>query len=214
LIEIERQYKLALPLPNPDIHELIAKQLEIEPSKVFFGINLVRAKMKLPKLEYPKRKLAVTPDQLQAVDLMYAPFLPTPPIGIHKIIAKQLKMDEWRVHVAIGLLRKQKEMPRWNEDRSDLPESMKQQLAEKKEREAEEARLKAEEEAAKPPKPPKAEKEKKPKKEAVAAEAEVEGDAEVEAPEPKPAEPKAAKGKAKAKAAVAEAESDSEDSDD
>jgi hypothetical protein len=171
--------------------------------------------MKLPKLEYPKRKLAVTPDQLQAVDLMYAPFLPTPPIGIHKIIAKQLKMDEWRVHVAIGLLRKQKEMPRWNEDRSDLPESMKQQLAEKKEREAEEARIKAEEEAAKPPKAPK---EKKPKKEAVPAEAEaeteVEADAEDDAPEPKPAPAKPAKGKAKAKAAVAETEADSEESED
>lgn len=139
MAEIEKQYKLALPLPNPDIHEIIAKGLEIEPSKVFFGINLVRAKMKLPKLEYPKRKLAVTPDQLQAVELMYNPYLPTPPIGIHKIISKQLKMDEWRVHVAIGLIRKQKEMPRWNEERDDLPESMKQQLAEKKEREAQEA---------------------------------------------------------------------------
>lgn len=125
-----------MPLPNPDIHEVIAKELELEPSKVFFGINLVRMKMKLPKLEYPKRKLAVTPDQLQAVELLYEPYLPTPPIGIHKIISKQLKMDEWRVHVAIGLIRKTKEMPRWNEDRADLPESMRQQLMEKKAAEA------------------------------------------------------------------------------
>lgn len=139
LVEIEKRYRTALPLPNPDIHEVIAKELELEPSKVFFGINLVRMKMKLPKLEYPKRKLAVTPDQLQAIELLYEPYLPTPPIGIHKIISKQLRMDEWRVHVAIGLIRKAKEMPRWNEERDDLPESMKQQLQEKKEADAAQA---------------------------------------------------------------------------
>lgn len=149
MIEIENRYKAALPLPNPDIHEAIAKELEMEPSKVFFGINLVRAKMKLPKLDYPKRKLAVTPDQMAAVELMYDPYLPTPPIGVHKLISKQLKMDEWRVHVAIGLIRKGKELPRWNEDRPDLPEEMKKQLLERaaqimKEEEEQEAKAKAE----------------------------------------------------------------------
>jgi hypothetical protein len=147
LVEIEKHYRAALPLPNPDIHEVIAKELELEPSKVFFGINLVRMKMKLPKLEYPKRKLAVTPDQLQAIELLYEPYLPTPPIGIHKIISKQLRMDEWRVHVAIGLIRKAKEMPRWNEERDDLPESMKQQLQEKKEADAAQAEEPAKAEA-------------------------------------------------------------------
>jgi hypothetical protein len=173
LFEIEKRYKNALPLPNPDIHEVIAKDLEMEPSKVFFGINLIRAKMKLPKLEYPKRKLAVTPDQLQAVELLYNPYLPTPPIGIHKIISKQLKMDEWRVHVAIGLIRKQKEMPRWNEDRDDLPESMKAQLKEKKEQEAAEAAAQpaaeAKPKAKKEPKEPK-DPAKEPKEKAVSGE--------------------------------------------
>ncbi len=117
-----------LPLPNPDAHTVIGEALNEDPKKVFFGINLVRQKMKLPKLEFPKRPLAVTEDQLTAVRALYEPFLPMPPIGIHKIIAKQLKMDEWRVHVAIGLVRKQMAMPRWNEDRPDLPPHMKEQI--------------------------------------------------------------------------------------
>lgn len=121
-----------LPLPNPDAHVTIAEALNIEPNKVFFGINLVRAKMKLPKLDYPKRPLAVTQDQLMAVKALYEPFLPVPPIGVHKILAKQLRMDEWRVHVAIGLIRKQMAIPRWNEEREDLPEQMKEQLAAQK----------------------------------------------------------------------------------
>lgn len=103
----------------------------MEPSKVFFGINLVRAKLKLPKLEYPKRKLAVTPDQLMAVESLYSPYLPLPPIGIHKIIAKQLRMDEWRVHVAIKLIRKNRDMPRWNEDREDAPPQVEKPAAPK-----------------------------------------------------------------------------------
>lgn len=125
LIQIEALYKQAMPLPNPDVHETIGEKINLAPSKVFFGINLIREKMKLPKLEYPKRRLAVTPDQLLAIETLYDVYMPLPPLGVHKIIAKQLKMDEWRVHVAIGLVRKNKNMDRWNEARDDIPAELK-----------------------------------------------------------------------------------------
>ena len=89
--------------------------------KVFFGINLVRQKMMLPKLPFPKRKLAISPDQMMAIKALYEPLLPLPPIGCHKIIAAQLKMDEWRVHVGIKLIRAQMGLDRWNEERADKP---------------------------------------------------------------------------------------------
>ncbi len=145
---IEVLYKQFLPLPNPDVHEVIGEKLDMKPSMVFFGINLIREKMRLPKLEYPKRRLALTPDQLMAIESLYEPYMPVPPIGIHKILAKQLRIDEWRVHVGIGLIRKNKNMPRWNEERDDLPEAMKKSLAEKAEREKAEAEAKAIEEKA------------------------------------------------------------------
>ena len=122
LEQIELLYKATLPLPNPDIHEVIGEKIGLEPRKVFFGINLVRQKMMLPKLPFPKRKLAITPDQLFAIKNLYEPLLPLPPIGCHKIIAAQLKMDEWRVHVGIGLIRSQMGLQRWNQERSDAPE--------------------------------------------------------------------------------------------
>lgn len=125
LEQIEFIYKKALPLPNHDIHEVIGTVLQIEPRKVFFGINLIRQKMMLPKLAFPKRKLAVTPDQLTAIKMLYEPLLPLPPIGCHKIISAQLKMDEWRVHVGIGLIRKQMGLDRWNPDREDAPKEFK-----------------------------------------------------------------------------------------
>ncbi len=130
LEQIELLYKLMLPLPNPDAHEVIGEKIGLEPRKVFFGINLIRQKMMLPKLPYPKRKLAITPDQLNAIKMLYEPLLPVPPIGCHKIIAAQLKMDEWRVHVGIGLVRAQMGMERWNQDRPDVPEEFKNQKVE------------------------------------------------------------------------------------
>ena len=125
LAAIEEMYKKMLPLPNPDAHEIIAAAVELEPKKVFFGINLIRQKMMLPKVQFPKRKLAITPDQMMAIKNLYEPLLPLPPIGCHKILAAQLKMDEWRVHVGIGLVRKQMGLDRWNEDREDRPEEFK-----------------------------------------------------------------------------------------
>ena len=121
LEQIELLYKAMLPLPNPDAHEVIGAKIGVEPQKVFFGINLVRQKMMLPKLPFPKRKLAISPDQMMAIKALYEPLLPLPPIGCHKIIAAQLKMDEWRVHVGIKLIRAQMGLDRWNEDRADKP---------------------------------------------------------------------------------------------
>lgn len=150
LEQIELLYKSMLPLPNPDCHEVIGEKIGLEPRKVFFGINLIRQKMMLPKLPFPKRKLAISPDQLFAIKNLYEPLLPLPPIGCHKIIAAQLKMDEWRVHVGIGLIRSQMGLDRWNEDRPDLPEEFKKQKAEEAEKKEKVSDAEVVEEAPKP----------------------------------------------------------------
>lgn len=181
LEQIEALYKTMLPLPNPDAHEVIGAKIELEPRKVFFGINLIRQKLMLPKLPFPKRKLAISPDQMFAIQNLYEPLLPLPPIGCHKIIAAQLKMDEWRVHVGIGLVRAKMGLDRWNQERPDAPEEFRNQKAEedkkakketKKSKDAKEAKevkepkAKAEkaDKAEKPEKAEKAEKVKKAKK--------------------------------------------------
>jgi len=174
LEQIELLYKAMLPLPNPDAHEVIGAKIELEPRKVFFGINLIRQKMMLPKLPFPKRKLAISPDQMFAIQNLYEPLLPLPPIGCHKIIAAQLKMDEWRVHVGIGLVRAKMGLDRWNQERPDAPEEFKKQAEAKKtdakkEKKAKDSKVKEDKaekpkKSEKPAKAEKAEKEKKPKK--------------------------------------------------
>ena len=158
LEQIEKLYKAMLPLPNPDCHEVIGEKIGLEPRKVFFGINLIRQKMMLPKLPFPKRKLAISPDQLFAIKNLYEPLLPLPPIGCHKIIAAQLKMDEWRVHVGIGLIRSQMGLQRWNQDRDDAPAEFKKAVQESK---AEDAPQPAETEATAEEKPKRGRKAKK-----------------------------------------------------
>lgn len=180
LDQIELLYKAMLPLPNPDAHEVIGAKIELEPRKVFFGINLIRQKLLLPKLPFPKRKLAISPDQMFAIQNLYEPLLPLPPIGCHKILAAQLKMDEWRVHVGIGLVRAKMGLDRWNQEREDAPEEFKKQKAEedKKAKKVKEPKAEKAEKPAKAPKaakaekPAKEEKEKKPRKTKAKAEEE------------------------------------------
>ena len=165
LEQIELLYKAMLPLPNPDAHEVIGAKIELEPRKVFFGINLIRQKMMLPKLPFPKRKLAVSPDQMFAIQNLYEPLLPLPPIGCHKILAAQLKMDEWRVHVGIGLVRAKMGLDRWNQERADAPEEFKKSK-EKEEKKPKKTKEVKEPKTAKEPKEVKEKKPKKPAKEA------------------------------------------------
>ncbi|MEI8129587.1 MAG: hypothetical protein WCG95_08240, partial [bacterium] len=139
--------------------EVIGAKIELEPRKVFFGINLIRQKMMLPKLPFPKRKLAISPDQMFAIQNLYEPLLPLPPIGCHKILAAQLKMDEWRVHVGIGLVRAKMGLDRWNQERVDAPEEFKKPKEVKEEKKTKKTKEVKE-------KPVKPEKEKKPKKSA------------------------------------------------
>ncbi len=155
LLEIENLYKKMLPLPNPDAHEVIGEAIGLEPRKVFFGINLIRQKLFLPKLPFPKRKLAVSQEQLMAIKSLYEPLLPLPPIGCHKIIAIQLKMDEWRVHVGIGIVRKQMGLDRWNEGRPDAPQSAAAEVKEEKEKPAKKSTAKAKKEEAETEEKPK-----------------------------------------------------------
>ena len=44
-------------------------------------------------------------------------------------------MDEWRVHVGIGLIRAQMGLERWNQEREDVPAEFKKSVEEKKENE-------------------------------------------------------------------------------
>jgi hypothetical protein len=110
-----------LELANPEydgIRHTIANEL---------GIPLRVVKQKVKELREEKAiaswwesgQMLPTPDQIELVRALYAPQLPEPAIGIHKQIAKELKLANTSVYLAIGHIRHELDLPRYN-DRPEI----------------------------------------------------------------------------------------------
>jgi hypothetical protein len=110
-----------LELANPEydgIRHTIANEL---------GLPLRVVKQKVKELREEKAiaswwesgQMLPTPDQIELVRALYAPQLPEPAIGIHKQIAKELKLANTSVYLAIGHIRHELDLPRYN-DRPEI----------------------------------------------------------------------------------------------
>ncbi len=86
------------------------------------GIPLRVVKQKIKELREEKTiaswwesgQMLPTPDQIELVRAFYTPHLPEPAVGIHKEIAKELKLANTSVYLAIGQIRRDLELPRYN----------------------------------------------------------------------------------------------------
>jgi predicted nucleic acid-binding Zn-ribbon protein len=93
------------------------------------GIPLRVVKQKVKELREEKTiaswwesgQMLPTPDQIELVRAFYTPHLPEPAVGIHKEIAKELKLANTSVYLAIGQIRRDMDLPRYNA-RPDLAE--------------------------------------------------------------------------------------------
>ncbi|MGH2347270.1 MAG: hypothetical protein ACRDG4_18745 [Chloroflexota bacterium] len=87
------------------------------------GIPLRVVKQKVKELREEKAiaswwesgQMLPTPDQIESVRALYTPLLPEPSIGVHKQIAKELKLANTSVYLAIGQIRQELALPRYNE---------------------------------------------------------------------------------------------------
>jgi len=86
------------------------------------GIPLRVVKQKVKELREEKTmaswwesgQMLPTPDQIELVRAFYTPHLPEPSVGIHKEIAKELKLANTSVYLAIGQIRRDMDLPRYN----------------------------------------------------------------------------------------------------
>jgi predicted nucleic acid-binding Zn-ribbon protein len=86
------------------------------------GIPLRVVKQKVKELREEKAiaswwesgQMLPTPDQIELVRASYTPHLPEPAVGIHKEIAKELKLANTSVYLAIGQIRRDMDLPRYN----------------------------------------------------------------------------------------------------
>jgi hypothetical protein len=113
-IEAIRHRYLELAHPEFDgIRHAIATEL---------GIPLRVVKQKVKELREEKTiaswwesgQMLPTPEQIELVRASYLPHLPEPAVGIHKEIAKELKLANTSVYLAIGQIRRDMNLPRYN----------------------------------------------------------------------------------------------------
>lgn len=117
---IERRYKeLAQPVEFDGIRSRIAEELGVPKSVVKRVVKEYRERLHLPSW-WDVSHQPLTPAQVELVRQRYEPLLPLPPIGVHHTLAQELGLSGWAVYQAIGQIRQQLGLTRYNE-REDAP---------------------------------------------------------------------------------------------
>lgn len=117
---IERRYiELAVPQEFDGIRAQIAAELSVPKSLVKAAVNDLRQRQGL--LSWWEVQQGELPAALvERVRERYVPLLPLPPIGVHRTIAEELQLTTLQVYRAIGLIRKELGLSKFNE-REDAP---------------------------------------------------------------------------------------------
>jgi hypothetical protein len=119
---IEARYlELAQPEYN-GIRTQIAREMEIPRVAVKRVVAALREREKLPSW-WDAAEYSGTPENLERIRVAYMPLLPTPPVGVHKQIAKELDLPPIDVYRGIGAIRKAMGLPVFNppETHPELP---------------------------------------------------------------------------------------------
>lgn len=113
-IEAIRARYLELAQPEFDgIRHQIANESGVPLRVVKQAIKELRAEMSLASW-WEAGQLLPNSEQIEQVRALYVPLLPAPAIGIHKHIAKELKLANTSVYLAIGHIRQELELPQYN----------------------------------------------------------------------------------------------------
>lgn len=117
---IERRYtELAQPSEFDGIRSKIAEELRMPRAVVKRVVKDYRERLHLPSW-WDVSHQPLTAAQIELVRDRYVPLLPLPPIGVHHRLAAELGFNGWAVYQAIGQIRQQLGLARYNE-REDAP---------------------------------------------------------------------------------------------
>lgn len=112
--KIEQRYlELAQPVEFDGIRTRIAGELEIPKSLVKKVVIEVRGRMQMPSWWELQTYTGGTSD-LDRIRSAYSPYLPLPPIGVHKTIAQELGLESGVVYQGIKRIRAEMRLPRFN----------------------------------------------------------------------------------------------------
>lgn len=114
IVAIEQRYlELALPDEFDGIRTQISKELNIPKSAVKRAVYSLRERQGRPSW-WDVQAYHGSPEDLEKVRVAYLPFLPLPPVGVHKQLAELLHLSPGTVYQAIKVIRTEMSLPQYN----------------------------------------------------------------------------------------------------
>src|SRR5437764_5581856 len=134
IAQVEARYKeLAVPAEFDGIRTQISKELGIPKTAVKKIIKDLREREEIPSW-WELQPYKGSSEELEKIKALYEPFLPLPPIGVHKQIAEQLTLKPAEVYQAIKVIRQELNLPQYNDPALHgielLPKDKKKEAAE------------------------------------------------------------------------------------
>jgi hypothetical protein len=115
IVRVEARYlELAVPAEFDGIRTQIAKEMEIPKKAVKKIIKELRDRQGIPSW-WELQTYKGGSEELEKIRTIYVPYLPLPPIGVHKTIAEELSLIPGEVYQAIKVIRQEMNLPQYNE---------------------------------------------------------------------------------------------------
>jgi hypothetical protein len=110
----ERYLELAQPIEFDGIRTQIANELQIPKKAVKQIVKNLRIESHIPSW-WELQTYKGSTEEFEKIKAVYEPYLPLPPIGVHKHIAEQLSIKASVVYQAIKTIREELGLPQYND---------------------------------------------------------------------------------------------------
>jgi hypothetical protein len=113
--QVENRYlELAQPTEFDGIRSQIAKEIGIPKKTVKKIVKELRGRQEIPSW-WELQTYKGTTEELSTIKSAYEPFLPVPPVGVHKNLAEKLDLKPGVVYQAIKTIRLELNLPQYND---------------------------------------------------------------------------------------------------
>ncbi len=115
IAQVETRYmELAVPSEFDGIRTQISNELGIPKKSVKKIVKELRERDSIPSW-WELQTYSGSSEELQKIRDVYVPYLPLPPIGVHKTIAEELALNPGEVYQAIKAIRLEMNLPQYND---------------------------------------------------------------------------------------------------
>jgi hypothetical protein len=115
IAQVEARYlELAVPTEFDGIRTQIAQEIAIPKKAVKKIVKDLRERQSIPSW-WELQTYKGSSEELEKIKAAYVPYLPLPPIGVHKTIAEELTLNPGEVYQAIKAIRLEMNLPQYND---------------------------------------------------------------------------------------------------